>query len=112
MLRFLKSETRPVFEKFHQRQISPLVILFMGLEAITGLWLCYIHDFDKIYVLGLILIALIWLSTLFLQVPMHRNIAQGIRIDTSTKKLISSNWIRTVIWTVRAFLVVFYFKPV
>ena len=111
MIRFLQPESRPVFEKFHQRQISPLVVFSMGLEAFTGLWLCYVHSFKGFYLIGLTLIVLIWLSTLLLQVPMHNNIAKGVKVESSTNRLIRTNWIRTVLWTVRALVVVFYFKP-
>jgi hypothetical protein len=45
-------------------------------------------------------IGLTWLSTFLLQVPMHRRLAE--RFDPADhRRLVLTNWIRTVLWTVR-----------
>jgi hypothetical protein len=50
------------------------------------------------------LVGVIWLSTALLQVPMHRRLASGF--DTQAhRRLVSSNWIRTIAWSVRGFIV-------
>jgi len=50
------------------------------------------------------LVALIWLSTAFLLVPLHRRLAIGFDGDVH-RRLVSLNWIRTVAWSVRGLLV-------
>jgi hypothetical protein len=50
--------------------------------------------------LGLLLLLVIWLSTVFLQVPLHRQLAAGFD-SRSAARLVSSNWLRTIAWTLR-----------
>jgi len=51
--------------------------------------------------LNLVLLAAIWLSTAFLQVPCHQQLGQGF--DASVHyRLVATNWLRTFCWTVRA----------
>lgn len=50
------------------------------------------------------LLGIIWLSTAFLQVPMHRRLAAGFD-DDAHRRLVSLNWIRTTAWSVRGLLV-------
>ena len=50
---------------------------------------------------GLGLLGLIWASTAFLQVPAHRRLAAGFD-RAACERLIATNWLRTVAWTLRA----------
>ena len=51
--------------------------------------------------LGLSLVMLIWASTFFLQVPCHARLEQGFDVLTH-QRLVTSNWLRTVGWSVRS----------
>ncbi len=55
--------------------------------------------------LGLILLAVVWLSTAFLQSPRHGILGRGFDPD-SYHSLVRSNWIRTICWSGRGLLVV------
>ncbi|MBL8231847.1 MAG: hypothetical protein JNL98_25340 [Bryobacterales bacterium] len=59
--------------------------------------------------LGLILLALIWASTWLLQVPQHTILAQGFDAEAH-QRLVTTNWVRTALWTVRAILVLWMLK--
>lgn len=59
---------------------------------------------------GLALVALIWLSTLLLQVPAHARLSAGFDAETAAT-LVSTNWIRTIAWTARAVLVLMMLLP-
>jgi hypothetical protein len=50
--------------------------------------------------LGIALLAGIWASTFFLQVPCHLQLSTGWNAATH-RFLVQSNWIRTVFWTAR-----------
>jgi len=50
---------------------------------------------------GSALLAVIWLSTFLLQVPCHRGLAAGFQV-TVHRRLVRSNWIRTLAWSGRA----------
>ena len=53
---------------------------------------------------NLILIGITWISTATLQIPRHMKLASGF--DQKTQDiLVSSNWIRTVIWSIRGAIV-------
>lgn len=53
---------------------------------------------------GLVLVALIWLCTFAVQVPLHNRLHREHNRD-SIQQLIRTNWLRTVLWTLRAVLV-------
>jgi len=50
--------------------------------------------------IGVGLVAVIWASTAFLQVPAHARLSGGFDAETAST-LVSTNWIRTVAWTAR-----------
>ena len=43
----------------------------------------------------------LWASTAFLQVPQHTVLARGFQARAH-RRLVGTNWIRTVLWTARA----------
>ncbi len=47
------------------------------------------------------LLAVIWISTFAVQVPLHRRLETG-RDEAAIARLVTSNWVRTVGWTARA----------
>lgn len=53
---------------------------------------------------GLLLVLLIWASTAFIQVPLHNRLAAGSDAVVIAR-LVSTNWIRTIAWTLRSLLV-------
>ncbi|MCS3918354.1 hypothetical protein Q2T83_17685 [Fervidibacter sacchari] len=56
---------------------------------------------DSILWVNLALLAAIWLSTAFLQVPCHQQLSQGFDA-AAHHRLVVTNWLRTVCWTVRS----------
>ena len=54
--------------------------------------------------LGLVLLAVVWLSTAFLQSPQHTVLGRGFDA-ASHRFLVLSNWVRTICWTARGLLV-------
>lgn len=80
------------FAGFHSSRISFIVMPLMLAELV----LCLL-TWDYI---SLFLVALIWISTFTLQVPCHHSFATGYS-EVTVKRLISTNWIRTLLWTVK-----------
>jgi apolipoprotein N-acyltransferase len=54
--------------------------------------------------LGLVLLAVVWLSTALLQSPQHSVLGRGF-VASSHRFLVASNWVRTVLWTARGLIV-------
>lgn len=50
---------------------------------------------------GAALLALIWLSTTLVQVPLHARLEAGFEARTHAR-LVATNWIRTLAWSARA----------
>jgi hypothetical protein len=49
---------------------------------------------------GLFLLGAIWVSTALVQVPLHNRLARGFE-TTACRKLVVTNWLRTVAWSLR-----------
>ncbi len=76
-----------------------ITIPVMTVELITGLYLLFSFP-DYLNFLNVFLMGIIGLSTAVFQVPIHlklRSKASSKLID----KLIRTNWIRTISWTIR-----------
>jgi hypothetical protein len=53
---------------------------------------------------GLLLVAGIWLSTALLQAPRHTTLGRGFD-PAAHRFLVTSNWLRTVLWSLRGLVV-------
>ena len=99
---------RARYAREHGRRISWIVGPVMGVEASTALWLAVWPPQElrgsALPVIGVVLLAGIWLMTFFLQVPLHARLVAGGGPDVVTR-LVRSNWLRTLAWTARGLLV-------
>jgi hypothetical protein len=97
----------PRYEQAHSARTTWVVAPPMLLEGVTALLLLWFRPAGISNMqcgTGLSLLGLIWLSTLFLQVPCHDLLAKGFDLAVH-QKLVSTNWIRTAAWTFRSLLV-------
>lgn len=94
------------YERVHQQRTTWIVGPLMLLELATAIWLAVRPPADvpaPIVWGGVALLAVIWASTAFLQVPAHRALENGFD-ERHAHRLVSTNWIRTIAWTIRALL--------
>ena len=92
------------YAREHQRRTGFVVILPMLLELLTGVWLTLgLWQQSGVAWLNLGLLAVVWASTVFFQVPAHRQLAESFDARVHAR-LVRSNWLRTVAWTARGFL--------
>lgn len=94
------------YQNKHQLKISFIVGPAMLIEAVsTVLLLFYPSEFAQSHViLGVALLLAIWISTMVLQIPYHGKLNRGFDIQVH-RKLVATNWIRTLAWTGRGILV-------
>ncbi len=95
------------YEARHTRRITWIVGPLMLIELISAIALVVTPPTNVSSALpgmGLGLVVVIWLSTAFLQVPLHQKLAGGFDLSLH-KKLLSTNWVRTIAWTLRAVIV-------
>ncbi len=95
-----------LYEQLHTQRTAWVVMPPMLLELGTAIALVAIRPptlpVDLTW-LGLGLLATIWLSTFLLQVPQHTILQQGFD-PRAHRFLVSSNWLRTGLWSIRAAL--------
>jgi len=92
------------FEAFHQRRISWVVVPLMLIELATTLALFVWRPSGlplSFAIMGALLVLAIWVCTFAVQVPLHNRLTQGYD-RPAIEALISGNWIRTVLWSLRA----------
>ena len=95
--------TKSNFKKYHStyvNKISFIVMPIMLSELVLSIILLFIiQNFSSVIILSSML--LIFLSTLFLQVPMHQKLEYGYN-NQSINYLINTNWIRTFLWVIKS----------
>ncbi len=103
------AEHMPEYSERNSLLTSFVVVPLMLVETVTTVWLANDPVFPNLnlyFNLGMVLVAILWASTLFLQMPCHRKLSQ--RYDAKVIAfLIRSNWIRIIAWSVRSILMLF-----
>lgn len=91
----------------HMRLTTYVVGPFMVGEFITLFWLFSKPEFfqNKLFILSAVCFLIIWLSTAALQVPCHNKLLHSFDEKTH-KKLVISNWLRTICWSLRGLLLI------
>ena len=98
--------TFPAYAALHIRWTTWVVAPPMLVELLTGVLLLALRPPEVASWLlwaGLFLLVVIWSSTWLLQVPQHANLAEGFNL-AAYHRLVRSNWIRTVAWSLRGAL--------
>jgi len=89
----------------HCLRISFVVGPLMLLEVATAAWLLWSGERDVFFLGSLALIAVIWLATALVQVPIHNELTVKGWSAELIQKLVLTNWVRTVAWSVRGLIV-------
>jgi hypothetical protein len=98
------------FHIAHMNWITPVVAPTMIVELVSAVFLLFYPPANvdsKWLWVSLMMIGIIWASTFFLQVPLHEKLAQGFDADAHSL-LVNTNWIRTIAWSLRGFLVLYF----
>jgi hypothetical protein len=97
------------YERAHMRRISVIVGPAMVAELATAGWIA--ADPAGMGVtpwmawVGAALVAINWVSTATMQGPMHQRLSHG-KDDVLIRRLVATNWVRTIAWSARAVLAV------
>ena len=91
------------YEAWHTRRTGWVVAPLMLAELGTALGLLWQQASQNWVWANAILLGLIWLSTAVIQVPLHARLAAGYEAPIA-RKLVRTNWLRTLAWSLRALL--------
>jgi hypothetical protein len=75
----------------------------IGEVIITIGWLIF-ENYSFYSSITVFLVFLIWLSTFLLQVPIHKDLQSG-KDFKRISRLVTTNWIRTIAWSIKAIIV-------
>ncbi len=110
--RFIDSSKFTDFHRHHTRSITVIVMPLMLAELIVSFLLVYKNGFTFFETIALAMVIGVWLSTFLIQIPIHDQLSS----DENSKeinKLVSTNWIRTVLWTGKVVVLMWgYFSDV
>ena len=108
LFKYVPFNSRIEYQKKHMDLISWLVIPGMLIELGSLLLLFQQLEFSFRWIIVLLCLLVIWLSTFLLQVPYHQQLLQNPQEKIITK-LVQSNWIRTFFWTLKTILIGIWF---
>lgn len=117
LMRVVGTDSWIGYERSHQRRTTLVVAPAMLLEAATAAMLlppiarslplaggsAELLERPSVAWLGAALLALIWLSTFLVQVPLHGRLERGFN-QPAHRALVATNWVRTALWSARAVL--------
>ena len=97
------------FEQAHSSLISIVVGPPMLIELVTAILMVAVAANSGkrlLSAVALFLLVLIWCSTAFLQIPAHNKLGAGFDSGAHAT-LVATNWIRTVCWSARGFILIY-----
>jgi len=97
------------YQKEHVRRITAVAWTMLTIELVTGAALVFVRPAAvpfSVVIVNAALILSIWWSTWFVQVPLHHHLEEGWDA-AAHRRLVGTNWFRTVVYTVRGLLVVY-----
>ncbi len=100
------------YEQAHTRLTTWVVALPMLVELASGIALLWVRPAGLSLaqaLAGVALLAVVWGSTRFVQVPCHDRLSRAFDPGVH-RRLVSTNWVRTGAWSLRGLLVVWMVK--
>lgn len=93
------------YQHSHMSRTTWVVAPLMFIELAMGVLLIPMlgRAFYAYTVPGLTMIILLWVSTAALQVPAHKVLTGGFA-PAAHRRLVATNWVRTVLWSARSVL--------
>jgi hypothetical protein len=89
------------FHRHHTRSITWVVMPLMLVELALAFYLAADYQWGWQWLSLLIIVLLLWALTFFFAVPLHNQLGLG-KNEIIIQKLVSANWPRTILWTIKA----------
>ena len=104
---YIDSQKFNDYHNLHTNRITFIVAPLMLLELISSFILFFNDSNNPIWFLNLGIVILLWLSTMLISVPLHNQLSRNDLDKKVVDKLVSTNWIRTFLWTLRSFILIY-----
>jgi hypothetical protein len=88
----------------HCWRVGLIITPLLAIEAFTAACLLYQGHREPAFEISVMLIPVIWLLTATVYAPLHTRLMMG-RDPQILRRLIATNWLRTLAWTARGILV-------
>lgn len=88
------------YERRHMRRTTWVVAPVMLIEAATAVLILLASPRAALPWAGVGLLIAVWVSTFAVQVPLHARLERGFDVAIH-RRLVRSNWLRTLAWTAR-----------
>lgn len=106
--RILELDAFQGLHRFHVSSISLVVVPLMLIEVLSTGYGALIGERHRwMWMAALALVILIWASTFLFSVPLH-NMLSVKWSASSVERLINTNWIRTVAWTFKSGIMLYF----
>ena len=92
--------TKSGLDRWHRRytrNISLMVVPLMISQLLGGFYWVFTRP-DLASVVYTLLVCLLWGITFRVFVPLHRRIGEGVADQADLSRLVSKNWLRTLLW--------------
>lgn len=100
LFNFVREADFHIYHQFHMSSITllvgPLMIIEFGLRILN----MYYHSSRSLDIILFLLLLAVWGTTIFISVPIHNQLLL-LKDANLLKKLIETNWIRTLGWTLK-----------
>ena len=98
----VSSESFPAYHQSHTLRMGIIVGPPMVVELLLALLTAWqLRSGVSIVALGLVIA--LWVTTALIHVPLHNHLARGYD-RPAIRKLITTNWLRTIFWSARTIL--------
>lgn len=91
------------FHRLHTKALGMIAGPVMIIELVSAIWLA--KNGSLIFLVNLVAVSLLWFFTFFVSVPSHNVLAAGFD-QKEWRRLVSTNWFRTLLWWGRTLLLV------
>jgi hypothetical protein len=101
------------YARENQHRTGSVVIPFMLVEGLTAAAIAWRPPAGvprSLAIAGVALVAVLWLSTALVQMPLHARLAGEGHSPAVVARLVRSNWLRTALWSARAALSVWMLR--
>jgi len=95
------------FQYFHMQRITYIVAPVMVIELLSASVILYKYYMNWYFSLSILVLALIWVNTALLNIPVHNKLLAN-KDEMLINKLVLYNWPRTILWSLRVILLIFF----